>query len=78
MGKIGLAISPINPDILYAAIELERKKGAVYRSDDLGASWKKMSNTVSGGTGPHYYQELVASPHVLDKIYLMNFTIHLS
>ncbi|WP_223550986.1 sialidase family protein [Aestuariivivens sp. NBU2969] len=78
MGKIGLAISPINPDILYAAIELERKKGAVYRSSDQGASWTKMSNTVSGGTGPHYYQELVASPHVLDKIYLMNVRVLVS
>ena len=78
MGKIGLAISPINPDILYAAIELERKKGAVYRSSDQGASWTKMSDTVSGGTGPHYYQELVASPHVLDKIYLMNVRVLVS
>ena len=32
MGKIGLAISPINPEVLYAAIELDRRKGAVYRS----------------------------------------------
>ena len=33
MGKIGLAISPMQPNVLYAAIELERKKGAVYRSN---------------------------------------------
>ena len=31
-----------------------------------------MSDTVSGGTGPHYYQELIASPHHFDRIYLMN------
>ncbi|MCF7560459.1 glycosyl hydrolase [Sabulilitoribacter multivorans] len=78
MGKIGLAISPINPDVLYAAIELDRKKGAVYRSNNMGASWEKMSNTVSGGTGPHYYQELVASPHVFDKIYLMDVRVQVS
>ena len=30
LGKIGLAISEINPDVLYAAIELDRRKGAVY------------------------------------------------
>ena len=72
MGKIGLAISPINPDVLYAAIELERRKGAVYRSANAGESWEKMSDTVSGGTGPHYYQELIASPHVFDKLFLMN------
>lgn len=72
MGKIGLAISPMQPDVLYAAIELKRRTGAVYRSTDQGGSWTKMSDTVSGGTGPHYYQELVASPHVFDRIYLMN------
>ena len=72
MGKIGLAISPMQPDVLYAAIELERRKGAVYRSTDQGGSWTKMSDTVSGGTGPHYYQELIASPHVFDRLYLMN------
>ena len=72
MGKIGLAISPMKSNVLYAAIEGDRRKGAVYKSTDSGASWTKMSNTVSGGTGPHYYQELVASPHEFDKIFLMN------
>ncbi|MGB5378124.1 glycosyl hydrolase, partial [Muriicola sp.] len=75
LGKIGIAISPQQPDVLYAAIELDRTKGAVYRSDDRGSSWKKMSNTVSGGTGPHYYQELYASPHAFDRLYLMNVRI---
>ncbi len=72
MGKIGLAISPINPDVIYAAIELQRRTGGIFRSENQGESWTKMSNTVSGGTGPHYYQELIASPHVFDKLYLMN------
>ena len=75
MGKIGIAISPQKPDVLYAAIELDRTQGAVYRSEDRGASWKKMSNTVSGGTGPHYYQELYASPHQFDRLYLMNVRV---
>ena len=70
MGKIGLAISPMQPDVLYAAIELDRRKGAVYRSADRGASWTKGADAVAGGTGPHYYQELYASPHYFDHIYL--------
>ena len=78
MGKIGLAISPMKPNVLYAAIELERRKGAVYRTENSGGSWTKMSETVSGGTGPHYYQELVASPHVFDKIFLMNVRVLVS
>ena len=72
MGKIGLAISPQDPDVLYAAIELPLKTGGVWRSADRGASWTKMSDLVAGGTGAHYYQELWASPHVFDRIYFAN------
>ncbi|MEM6321070.1 MAG: glycosyl hydrolase [Bacteroidota bacterium] len=78
MGKIGLAISPQQPDILYAAIELNRTKGAVYRSTNRGASWEKRSDAVSGATGPHYYQELYACPHHFDRIYLMDVRIQIS
>jgi len=77
-GKIGLAISPQKPDVLYAAIELDRTSGGVYRSDNRGASWKKQSNAVSGATGPHYYQELYACPHNFDRIYLMDVRIQVS
>ena len=75
MGKIGITISPQQPDVVYAAIELDRTKGGVYRSANRGESWTKMSNTVSGGTGPHYYQELYASPHEFDRLYLMNVRV---
>lgn len=72
MGKIGLAISPQQPDEIYAAIELERRTGGIYKSYDQGASWNKQSDAVAGGTGPHYYQELYASPHHYDRLYLMS------
>jgi len=78
MGKIGLAISPQKPDVLYAAIELNRTKGAVYRSTNRGASWEKRSDAVSGATGPHYYQELYACPHNFDRLYLMDVRIQIS
>ena len=70
MGKIGLAISPQKPDVIYAAIELNRRTGGVYRSENQGEEWVKMSDAVAGGTGPHYYQELYASPHNFDELYL--------
>ncbi len=78
MGKIGLAISPQKPDVIYAAIELDRRTGGVFRSENRGASWKKMSQAVSGATGPHYYQELYASPHAFDRIYLADVRIQVS
>jgi len=78
LGKIGLAISPMKPNVLYAAVEMERKKGGFFKSVNAGGSWKKMSATVSGGTGPHYYQEVYASPHVFDRVYLANVRVKVS
>jgi photosystem II stability/assembly factor-like uncharacterized protein len=77
-GKIGLVISPQNPDVIYAAIELDRTTGGVFRSENRGATWEKRSNAVSGATGPHYYQELYASPHKFDLIYLVDVRIQVS
>lgn len=78
IGKIGLAISSQNPDIVYAAIEQDRRTGGVYRSENRGESWTRMSDTVSGGTGPHYYQELYAHPHHFDRIILVSNTTQIS
>ena len=47
-------------------------------STNGGTSWSKQSNAVSGGTGPHYYQELYASPHQEGKLYLMSNTVQIS
>ena len=57
---------------MYAAIELDRRKGGVYKSLDRGETWSRQSDAVAGGTGPHYYQELYTSPHHFDRLYLMN------
>lgn len=78
LGKIGLAVSPQKSNVVYAAIEKDRRTGEVYRSEDYGLSWKKMSSTVSGATGPHYYQELYASPHKFDRLYLMDVRAQVS
>lgn len=77
-GKIGLTISPQNPDYVYAAIELIRRSGGVFLTTDQGASWEKMSDAVSGATGPHYYQELYASPHNFGTIYLVDVRMQVS
>ena len=72
MGKTGLAISPMNPDTIYATIELENRTGGFWRSDDGGESWEKKNDYLSGGTGPHYYQEIFASPHFEGHVYQMD------
>ncbi|MFK8053431.1 MAG: glycosyl hydrolase [Woeseiaceae bacterium] len=78
MGKTGLAISPQQPDVVYATIELANRKGGFWRSEDGGESWEKRSDYVSGGTGPHYYQEIFASPHQFDRVYQMDVWMHVT
>ena len=76
MAKTGLAISPINPDVIYATIELSQRKGGFFRSTDGGESWEKRNDYLSSGTGPHYYQELFASPHDFDRVYQADVYLH--
>lgn len=78
LGKIGMAISPQNPDVLYATIELQRRKGGFWRSTDGGERWEKRSDFAAGGTGPHYYNEIFASPHREGRVYHMDVHLHVS
>ena len=68
LGRIGLAISPVNPDYVFALIEASSDVGGFYKSTNRGASWVKASNykTVSA----QYYQEIVCDPFDVNRIYL--------
>ncbi len=74
-GKISLAVSPQNPDVVYAAIELPQRKGGFWRSHNAGESWTKQSDVISGGTGPHYYQEIWADPHRENVLYFADVVL---
>jgi len=78
MGKIGIAVTPANTNLVYATIEANNQEKGFYRSTDEGESWEKRSSYTSGGTGPHYYQEIEVSPENPDLIYQMDVFIHVS
>jgi photosystem II stability/assembly factor-like uncharacterized protein len=65
-GGIGMAISPVNPDVIYAIIESTPDAAGFYRSGDCGASWQKMSSHVAQG---QYYNEIYCDPKDVDKVY---------
>ncbi len=78
MGKIGLAISPFDSAVVYATVEAKLDEAGFYRSTDGGESWERRNAYHSGGTGPHYYQEIYASPHRRGRVYQMDVFIHVT
>ncbi len=76
MGRIGLAISPGNPDVIYAIIEAQRDEGGVFRTTDRGESWTKRGDYIS--SSPQYYNTLVADPHDVDTVYSLDTFLQVS
>ena len=66
MGGMGLAISPVNPDYIFAIIEAAGETGGFYRSTNRGASWQKMSDHFAQG---QYYNEIYCDPKDIDRLY---------
>ncbi|MCB9305217.1 MAG: glycosyl hydrolase [Lewinellaceae bacterium] len=67
IGRIGIDVSPVNPDYVYAVVEAPDSKGGIYRSTNRGASWEKMSGTFTSG---NYYQEMTCDPKNADRIFI--------
>lgn len=75
-GRIGLAVSPANPDVLYAIVEAAESAGGIFRSVDRGASWEKRSSYMT--SSPQYYNELFADPVNVDRFYTMDTFMQVS
>lgn len=70
MGRIGLDISPVDPDVVYAIVEAANDNSGFYRSSDRGETWERRSDYIS--TSPQYYNEIVCDPHDVDRVYSLN------
>tara|TARA_B100001287_G_scaffold54633_1_gene43180 strand:+ start:3364 stop:6642 length:3279 start_codon:yes stop_codon:yes gene_type:complete len=72
-GRIGMDISPADPDYLYALVEAEKDQQGLYVSKDRGESWKKTNKYVTSG---NYYQEVFCDPLDKDKVFFMDTWLH--
>jgi photosystem II stability/assembly factor-like uncharacterized protein len=72
MGRIGLAVSPADPNVVYATIEAADGKGGIFRSDDRGANWERRNEF---DVGAMYYARVVCDPKNVDRIFVMNVTL---
>ncbi len=74
-GRIGIAISQSNPDIMYTMVEAETSEDdttgtGLYRSDDGGTTWEKRS---SNNSRPFYYSQVRVDPLDPDRVYFSSF-----
>jgi photosystem II stability/assembly factor-like uncharacterized protein len=86
-GRIGLTIYPGDTDILYAVVESDEggrivdawhnisRAGGVFRSDDGGASWERVSEFAPRS---FYFSRIAVDPEDADRVYLPGWTVGLS
>jgi photosystem II stability/assembly factor-like uncharacterized protein len=76
LGRIGLAIAPSRPNVVYAIVE--SKKNALYRSDDGGFKWKKINDNDDIGNRPFYYFEIYVDPVNENRVYSIYTYVNVS
>lgn len=78
IGRIGLAISPQNPEILYASIHTgesfeQRFENHIYCSDDAGLSWRETTNNGAAVNGGSYFGQIRVDPNDLEHVFVLSF-----
>jgi len=75
-GRIGIAVSPQQPNVLYATVPASWDQSGFFRSTDRGENWLRMSDYMT--VDPQYYQELFPDPHCFDRVYCMDVFTHVT
>ena len=70
VGKIGVTVSPANPDRVWALVEAD--SGGVYRSDDAGETWRRLNEDRSLRQRAWYYTHIHADPKNPETVYVLN------
>ena len=76
LGKIGVTVSPANPERVWAIIEAE--DGGVFRSDDGGQTWLRVNEDRQLRQRAWYYSRIYADPEDADTVYVLNVSFHKS
>ena len=76
IGRIGIAVSPVSPDRIWAVVEA--KEGGVFRSDDGGDTWHKTSDDHEIRQRAWYFSNVYADPASADVVYALNVSFRKS
>ena len=75
LGIIGVTVSPVNPERVWAIVE-NKEQGGVYRSDDAGATWAKVNESRALRQRAWYYTKIYADTQDVNGVYVMNVAYH--
>jgi len=78
IGKIDLAVTPANPDLVMAVVETTDPDEGVYRSDDRGETWRLVSNQQGLMNRPFYYTNIDIDPVNPDRVFVNNEGFYVS
>jgi len=72
-GRIGVAVSPVNPNRVWATVEAgkDNEDGGVFRSEDGGKTWQRVNQDMEVRRRPYYYAHIIADTKDLDTVYVL-------
>ncbi|HSM61670.1 MAG TPA: hypothetical protein VK849_12765, partial [Longimicrobiales bacterium] len=76
LGRIGLAVAPSDPRVVYALVEA--KRSVLLRSDDGGSSWATVNDERGVASRPFYYADVFVDPENENRVYSLGSRIRLS
>ncbi len=76
LGRIGLAMAPSSPNIVYALVEA--KENGFYKSTDGGRNWSKVKANGNYGNRPFYYSDIFVDPVNENRIYSLHSLVTIS
>ncbi len=78
LGRIGVGVSPSDPSRLYAQVDADAAHAGTYRSDDAGATWRRVNSEtrISGRGGD--FAEVKVDPKNPDVVYAANTSTYRS
>jgi len=71
-GRIGIAISPVDPNRVWATVEtIPEEAGGIFRSEDAGRTWRRVNSDWDLRRRPYYYGHIIADTRDLDTVYVL-------
>ncbi|WP_298893461.1 glycosyl hydrolase [uncultured Psychroserpens sp.] len=77
LGIIGVTVSPVNNQRVWAIVE-NKDKGGLYRSEDGGETWKQVNSERKLRQRAWYYTRVYADTKDVDVVYVLNVRYHKS